>query len=162
MSHTWPEIEIPKKMNDLSIAIIVAQFNGEITSSLAVWCERALEEAGVPHERRVRFAVPGAVEIPLAAATAAQTGKFQAIIALGAIIKGETDAYEHDCRIASDGIMRVNLKYGIPVIFGILTCQTRALAEARAKQDKTNTGYYCGRAVLATIKTLDDIRHGAK
>lgn len=140
------------------IGIVVAEFNRDITSSLAQGAQRALKASDVKDSQVAVFWVPGSVELPLAAAVCAETKKYDAIICLGAVIKGETDHYQYVCQMAADGIRKVSLQYQIPVMFGVLTCDTLAQAQERSHPDDSNTGYQVALAALRMVETLETIR----
>jgi 6,7-dimethyl-8-ribityllumazine synthase len=112
-------------------AIIVSQFNESITNKLLSGCIERLSELGILSEQLDTFHVPGAVEIPLIAQQLAKTKQYQAIISLGAVIRGETSHYDYVCEQVSQGCQRVMLDFEVPVIFGVLTTENEAQAEAR-------------------------------
>ena len=94
------------------------------------------------------FEVPGAFELPLAAAYAARTGRFAGVACLGAVIRGETDHYDFVCAETARGIMRVQLDTGVPCAFGVLTCETMDQALARTGGGKRDQGRLAAEAVL--------------
>jgi 6,7-dimethyl-8-ribityllumazine synthase len=114
------------------VAVVVSLFNGEVTSKLAEGALAALRRAGVPPRNVTVVRVPGSFELPFAAQALARTRRFDAIVALGAVIRGETDHYDYVCRAAQEGLLRVGLDEGLPVVFGVLTCETEAQAASRA------------------------------
>ena len=116
------------------------RFNDEITSKLLHGAVEALGKAGVDLDDVVVVHVPGAVELPLAARRLAREGDFDAIVALGAVIRGDTDHYDHVCRAATDGLLRAGLDSDVPVLFGVLTCDSDAQALARAGGEHGNKG----------------------
>jgi 6,7-dimethyl-8-ribityllumazine synthase len=122
------------------IAIAVARFNGEVTSKLEAGAVAALREAGVAEDDLVVVRVPGAFELPLVCQRFAASGRFDAVVALGAVIRGETSHYDHVCSTASQGVLQASLATGVPVLFGVLTCDTDAQAEARAGGAHGNKG----------------------
>lgn len=158
MSTRFPQPNIPPVPHSCRIAVIVARFNSEITEKLLKGAKNAFMEHGVSENQIEVYYVPGSAEIPLAASASAQTGKFCAIVCLGAVIKGETDHYEHISRVAADGIRDVNLKYGIPVTFGVLTCDTVDKARERCGPDKRNVGRMAAEAALGMIFVIDSIK----
>jgi|SRR5579862_5135020 len=113
----------------LKFAIVVARFNGNITESLLESASKALERAGA--EGYEVFHVPGAFELPLSAKLIAQTRAFDAVIALGAVIRGETPHFDFVAGEAARGLQQVALETGLPVAFGVLTTDTVEQAEAR-------------------------------
>jgi 6,7-dimethyl-8-ribityllumazine synthase len=101
--------------------------------------------------------VPGAVEIPLAAGAFLESGRFDAAVALGAVIRGETDHYDHVCRMAGEGVMRVMMETGRPVAFGVLTCDTDDQALARCGEGEDNKGFEAALVALEMASLLDGI-----
>lgn len=146
----------------LRFAILVSRFNREVTDRLLDGARRALRRAEVPDERIFVESVPGAFELPLAAAAAAGTGRFDAIVALGAVIRGETDHYVYVCEAATQGLLRVSLDAKIPVAFGVLTTDTEEQALARAGEDldgeRANKGADCAHAAIEMARKLKRIR----
>jgi 6,7-dimethyl-8-ribityllumazine synthase len=119
---------IAERMNSFPIAIIVSQFNYEITQALKAWALQRWSEYGFSPDDIVLVEVPGAVEIPLIAKKLAKKNKYAAIIALGAVIRGETTHYDYVCYQVSEGCQRVALDFEIPVIFGLLTTENEQQA----------------------------------
>jgi 6,7-dimethyl-8-ribityllumazine synthase len=114
-----------------SVAVVVAKFNGDITSRLL---ERALEElesANVPREAVTIVPVPGAFELPLAAIALAKTRRYACIVALGCVVRGETPHFEFVAGEAASGLQLAAIETGVPVSFGVLTTETTEQAEAR-------------------------------
>ncbi|QDP72964.1 6,7-dimethyl-8-ribityllumazine synthase [Legionella israelensis] len=114
------------------IAVIVSRFNQPVTEALKQGALQRLSEKGIHSEDIILIEVPGAVEIPLVAKKLAQQNEIKAIIALGAVIRGETSHYDYVCSQVSEGCQRVMLDYEIPVIFGILTTENEEQAQERA------------------------------
>jgi len=114
-------------------AIVVSRFNGAITDALFQGAVDALLEAGARPEHIRAVTVPGAVEIPLVAHELAQASHYAGIVALGCVIRGETAHFDYVCSATTDGVLRVQLDHALPVGFGLVTCDTRAQAEARAQ-----------------------------
>ena len=102
--------------------------------------------------------VPGAVEIPLVARSLAQSDRYQAIITLGAVIRGATDHYEHVCGIVSSGVSRASIDTGVPVIFGVITTDTIEQAVERAGTKAGNKGAEAAMSALEMATLLDKIR----
>jgi 6,7-dimethyl-8-ribityllumazine synthase len=139
------------------VALCVARFYEQLAERLERGARAALAEAGVAEVEA--FSVPGAFELPLAAAYAARSGRFDAVVCLGAVIRGETDHYDHVCAGATDGIMRVQLDTGVPCGFGVLTVDTIEQALARvAGGAKRDTGRHAVEAVLAQLHVRDALR----
>ncbi len=132
------------------VALCVARFYVELADKLERGAREALEEAGVAGVDR--FEVPGAFELPLIAKYAAQSGRYQAIVCLGAVIRGETDHYDHVCRETARGIQTVQLETGVPCGFGVLTVDTMAQALDRVTGgSKRDTGRQAAEAALAAL-----------
>ena len=132
----------------LRIGIVVARFNDFITSKLLEGAHAALESHGVSNDDVTVASVPGSFEIPLAAKKMAESGSYHAVICLGAVIRGETDHYEHVAGEAAKGIAAASVSSGIPVIFGVLTTDTLEQAINRAGGKQGNNGYSAGVAAI--------------
>jgi len=137
-------------------AIIVSRFNEEITEGLLTGARAALESAQVRGDDVTLIRVPGAFEIPVAARRLAETGRFDAIICLGCVIKGETMHFEYIASAVSQGIMDVGTATGIPVTFGVLTALTDEQAAVRAAAGTGNKGR---EAALAAVEMATLSRH---
>ena len=133
----------------LSICVVAARWNGFITDKLLTGALAALREHGLSDENITVARVPGAFEVPTAARWAADSGRFDAVVGLGAVIRGETAHFEYVAGGAADGISRVTLGTGVPVIFGVLTVDTveQALSRAGGKD-----GHKGEEAALAAIE----------
>lgn len=137
------------------MAVVYADFNPRIVRGLL---EGAVEALAAMNAAEVRpEKVPGAFELPLAAKAAAIAG-FDAVIALGAVIRGETDHYEHIAREASSGLAAVALETGVPIGFGVLTVANEAQALARSAAGPENKGAEAARAAVAMIHVLGRLR----
>lgn len=146
-----------QKSREARIGIAVAEFNADITEKLLAGALRELERSGVRRGRITAVRVPGSFELPLACQRMAQSGRYDGLIALGCVIKGETDHYHYIAAEAARGIMDVMLQDDIPVSFGVLTTDTLAQAQARVS-GKNNKGAETARAVLeiiAAVRKLD-------
>jgi 6,7-dimethyl-8-ribityllumazine synthase len=130
-----------------SYAIAVGRFYEDLAERLLAGAQAAFARAG-DVEVEV-FDVPGAFELPLAAAYAASSERFQGVACLGAVIRGETDHYDFVCAQAARGVMQVQLDTGVPCAFGVLTCETMEQALARSGGDKRDQGRHAAEAVLA-------------
>jgi 6,7-dimethyl-8-ribityllumazine synthase len=138
------------------VALGVARFYTELADRLEQGARGALDDAGVTMVEA--FSVPGAFELPLVAKYAAESGRFDAIVCLGAVIRGQTDHYEYVCSAASDGIARVQLQTGVPCGFGVLTVNTMEQALDRVYGGaKRDTGAHAVEAVLASLDVKDDL-----
>jgi len=159
MARTDPTPPAEKlEVDDVRIAAVVAGFHRAIAEALLDGAVERLGESGLAADRVDVHWVPGAYEAPAAAAALAATGRYAAVMALGAVIRGETAHFEYVCDAAAHGLMRVSLDTGVPCAFGILTCDTKAQAEARAGGDKGNKGDEAADAVVAMINLLASAR----
>ncbi len=138
----------------MRFAIVVATFYPDLAERLESGARRAMTAAGVADEDVVRFEVPGAFELPLAALKLAESGRYDGIVCLGAVIKGDTDHYEYVCSEAARGIQDVSLKTGVPCAFGVLTCESKKQAFERCGGDKRDQGYNSARTVLMMAELL--------
>jgi 6,7-dimethyl-8-ribityllumazine synthase len=134
-------------MSEQRYAIAVGRFYAELAERLVSGAQRAFDAAGVG-EADV-FEVPGAFELPLAAAYLARTGRYAGVACLGAVIRGETDHYDYVCAEAARGIQHVQLTTGVPCAFGVLTVDTMEQALARTGGGKRDSGEHAASAVLA-------------
>jgi len=121
-------------------AVIVSRFNEPITAALRDAAVATLHEAGAPNGDVDEFAVPGAFELPQAARAAAETGRFDAIVCLGCVIRGETPHFEYISAAAAHGLMSAAGDTGVPMAFGVLTTDTEAQARDRAGSGAENKG----------------------
>ena len=115
----------------LSVGVVVGRFNGEITGELLSRALDELERAGVGREAVTVVPVPGAFELPLAAMALAKTRRYSCIVALGAVIRGETPHFDYVASEAASGLQLAGLETGVPVAFGVLTCDNEEQAQAR-------------------------------
>jgi 6,7-dimethyl-8-ribityllumazine synthase len=140
---------------DGRFAIVVARFNELITDQLLSGAQNAFDQHGVPPERIDVARVPGSFEIPLVAQKLAETGRYAAVICLGAVVRGATPHFEHVAHQASTGVARASFETGIPVIFGVLTTDTVEQALDRAGVKSGNKGY---EAAVNAIEMADLMR----
>ncbi len=141
-------------------AIVVARFHESITKRLAAGAEAALRARGVLEDGVETFWVPGSFELPLAAQTVAQSGRFRGVVCLGCLIRGETAHFEIIAQACADGLMQVALDTGLPMGFGVLTTDTPAQAEARAIDGPDNKGYEAALAVVEMAALAAGVRGG--
>jgi 6,7-dimethyl-8-ribityllumazine synthase len=134
-------------------ALCVARFYEDLAERLHAGAAAALAD----HELDV-FDVPGAFELPLAAKLCARSGRYDGVVCLGAVIRGETDHYEYVCGEAARGIQSVGLETEVPCGFGVLTCDTLEQAVARAGAGKRDTGRHAAEAVLSLLAVRDALR----
>ena len=140
------------------IAIVAARFNEFITSRLLSGCEDGLVRHGVATEQIDVAWVPGAFEIPVVAQRLAESGRYDAVICLGAVIRGSTSHYDFVCAEVSKGVAQVSLKTGLPVLFGVLTTDNIEQAIERAGTKAGNKGYDCALSAIEMINLLEGIR----
>jgi 6,7-dimethyl-8-ribityllumazine synthase len=137
-------------------AIAVARFYEDLAERLVAGAQGAFAEAGAG-EADV-FEVPGAFELPLAAKYAAESGRYEGVACVGAVIRGETDHYDYVCAEAARGIQDVQLRTGVPCAFGVLTVDTMQQALARAGGGKRDSGRHAAEAVLAMAAIRERLR----
>ena len=134
----------------MTFAIAVARFYEDLAARLVGGAQAAFAEAGAG-EADV-FDVPGAFELPMAAKLAAESGRYEGVACLGAVIRGETDHYDWVCAEAARGIQDVQLRTGVPCAFGVLTVDTMEQALARSGGDKRDSGRHAAEAVVALAR----------
>ncbi|HEX4611945.1 MAG TPA: 6,7-dimethyl-8-ribityllumazine synthase [Urbifossiella sp.] len=122
-------------------ALVAARFNAVVVEPLTAGALDALKRHGVGDDRIDTVKVPGSFEIPVVAQRLGRSGKYAAVICLGCIIRGDTDHYDHVAGAATSGIARAGLDAGVPVIFGVLTCDTLEQAVHRAGAKAGNKGF---------------------
>ena len=142
-------------------AVIVSRFNEEITGSLREAAVAALKEAGATEGHVQQFSVPGAFEIPQAARAAAESGRFDAIVCLGCIIRGETPHFDYIASAVAHGITDAAVETGVPMSFGVLTTDTLAQAAARAGHDSDNKGREAAAAAIEMAALYKSLSGGS-
>jgi 6,7-dimethyl-8-ribityllumazine synthase len=147
----------PLDGSDLRVAVLAASWHQQVMDGLVAGARRALEDFRVGEVELVR--VPGSFELPVAARALAEAG-YDAIVALGVVIRGGTPHFEYVCAAATDGLSRVALDSAVPVGFGLLTCDTeqQALDRAGLPDSQEDKGYEAAAAALVTATTLRGIR----
>jgi 6,7-dimethyl-8-ribityllumazine synthase len=138
----------------IKVGIVVGRFNEFIGSKLLSGAMDGLVRHGVKEEDVDVAWVPGAFEIPLICKKMAESGKYDAVIALGAVIKGSTSHYDYVCAEVSKGIAQVSLSAGIPVMFGVLTTDTIQQAIERAGTKSGNKGYDCALSAIEMVNLI--------
>ena len=138
----------------IRIGVVCSRFNDFIVSKLLSGCEDALLRHGVQGEDIAVAWVPGAFEIPLAAAKMAKSGRYDAVIALGAVIRGSTSHYDYVCAEVSKGVAHAALESGVPVLFGVLTTDTIEQAIERAGSKAGNKGAECAQGAIEMVDLL--------
>lgn len=141
----------------VSLAIVVARFNEHVTSRLLAGAVEAAQRLSVA--RHEVHWVPGSFEVPLAAKALAESGRFGAVVCLGAVIRHETDHYLHVATQAASGIMRAQMDTGVPCAFGVLTCDTEAQALERSGE-KRNVGAEAAEAAVEMALLLRTVKSG--
>ncbi len=143
-------------MSDRRVALCVATFYPELAQRLEEGARAGLGEAGI--EEIDRFEVPGAFELPLIASYAASSGRYAAVVCLGAVIRGETDHYDYVCSEAARGIQQVQLLTSVPCGFGVLTVDTMEQALDRVQGGtKRDTGAHAAQAALAALEVREKL-----
>jgi 6,7-dimethyl-8-ribityllumazine synthase len=142
----------------LRFGIVVSKFNKFVTSRLLAAAVETLKNAGAADEALEVVRVPGAFEIPLAARALARTGRFDAVLCLGAVIRGETPHFDYISAEASRGIAQLALECDLPVIFGVLTTNTVAQAIERADPAKHNRGAEAAKTAIEMVTLLREVQ----
>jgi 6,7-dimethyl-8-ribityllumazine synthase len=143
------------------VVVVVSRYNEGVTRRLLEGALKTLGEAGWTEERVEVVWVPGAFELPLAVDRALATGRYCLAVALGAVVRGETPHFEYVSSAAAEGLSRVALNRGVPVGFGVLTCDTLAQALARAGGDAGNKGSEAAAAALEMLEVIEGLGDGA-
>jgi 6,7-dimethyl-8-ribityllumazine synthase len=163
--HAAGDIEIPDDVDVLEgeagptrrlVAVVVSKFNGDITTRLLESAFAELDAIGVARSQLTVVPVPGAFELPIAAMALAKTRRYLCVIALGCVIRGETPHFDYVASEAASGLQLAGLETGIPVSFGVLTCDTREQAEARVAK-----GADAVRAALEMADLFSQLRTAA-
>jgi 6,7-dimethyl-8-ribityllumazine synthase len=150
----------PEETTDLTtkeFAVCVATFYEDLAERLVNGAVAAFDEDGVAPTSVHTYEVPGAFELPVAAKWCAESGRFAGIACLGVVIRGETNHYDYVCAEAARGVQRVQLDSGIPCSFGVITCDTREQAMARAGGDKRDQGRNAAIAVMRMAALRDSL-----
>ena|SRR5437762_607612 len=140
------------------VGIVAARFNASIVDELLAGCQARLAALGMPEDRIETHRVPGAFELPVAAKVLAQTGRFHAIICLGCVIRGDTPHFDYVAGEAARGIQQVALSETMPVIFGVLTTNTRQQALDRTGGTQGHAGERAAEAALEMIAMIHRAR----
>jgi 6,7-dimethyl-8-ribityllumazine synthase len=149
----------PIDCHDLRVAVVAASWHEQVMDGLIAGARRALDDYQVEAAKVIR--VPGSFELPVVAAALAEKG-YEAVVALGVVIRGGTPHFEYVCSAATDGLTRVSLDTGAAIGFGLLTCETeqQALDRAGLEGSSEDKGYEAASAALVTASTLRRIRRG--
>ena len=134
--------------------IVVSRFNEFITSKLLGGAIDSLTRHGASEENITAVWVPGAIELPIAAKKMVESGNYDAVICLGAVIRGQTSHYDYVCQQVSRGVAQINLESGIPTMFGVLTCETIEQAIERAGTKAGNAGASAASGAIEMVNVL--------
>ncbi len=144
----------------LSLAVVVARFNEDVTRRLLEGALEALAQHGVPPERVDVVWVPGSLELPVVARELGKSGRYHAIIALGCVIRHETRHFDLVAQGATLGLVQAALETGVPVLHGVLACYTREQALDRAGGARGNKGYEVALNALEMAQLMQSLRDG--
>ncbi len=147
-----PAAPAPGEFSKTRVALISTRWNVEIIDALVTGARRAFRAWGIKDENLTDLRAPGAYELPLAAHLALSSGQIDAVVALGAVIRGDTPHFDYVCNECARGLMDVQLKFGKPVAFGVLTVDTVEQATARCGVGRDNKGYEAVAAALDMIR----------
>ncbi len=145
----------------LSVAVVAASWHDRVMAGLLDGARRGLADAGVTDVTEVR--VPGSFELPVACARLARTGRYDALVALGVVVRGGTPHFDYVCSAATEGLTRVSVDTGLPVGFGVLTCDDdqQALDRAGLPGSSEDKGHEAATAAVATVMALRTAGAGA-
>jgi len=141
----------------LKVAVVTSRFNDLVTDRLLAGCLDALDRLGVSPDSVTRASVPGALELPLAAQRLAASGEHDAVICLGAVIRGATDHHVHVSGQCAAGLARIQLDTGIPVVFGVLTTDSLEQALERAGGKSANKGFEAATTAVEMVDLLGQL-----
>lgn len=151
MSDSRPQADPALLVSGARVAIVAARYNAAVVDGLVDGATDALRAHGVGASHIELVRTPGAWELPLAAAYLAEQDRFDAIVALGAVVRGGTPHFEYVCQACSAGLLQVQQEYGVPVAFGVLTCDDLAQAQARSGAGAANKGREAALAALEMV-----------
>lgn len=158
MSQTPQQFDSSLSAAGLRIAIVVSRFNSSVTERLLSGASEAIEQAGGDPKLTEVFRVPGAWELPLLAKTIAERARHDAIVCLGAVIRGETPHFDYVAGEAARGIAAVSLEYQLPVAFGVLTTNTVEQARERAGGARGNRGFDAAMTAIEMAGLIRQLR----
>ncbi|NLO04684.1 MAG: 6,7-dimethyl-8-ribityllumazine synthase [candidate division WS1 bacterium] len=141
----------------MSFGLVISRFNDFITRRLVDGCLDALKRNGASEDAIEMAYVPGAFEIPLAAKKMAGTGRFDAVITLGAVIRGSTSHFDFVAGQAARGVSTASMETGVPIIFGVITTETIEQAIERAGTRLTNRGFEAGQSAIEMVQVLKQL-----
>lgn len=152
------EISAAEPGSDIRVAVIASRFNRFVVDQLVSGAQDALDRLGIDGSRQAIVWVPGAFELPLLADQLAASGKYDAVIALGAVIRGGTPHFDYVAGECASGLTRVSLDHGIPVTFGVLTTDTIEQALERAGSGEGNKGYDTAMTAVEMVETQRSVQ----
>ncbi len=149
-----PSLSVTAHAEGLRVAVVAASWHDRVMGGLLDGTRRGLADAGVTDVTEVR--VPGSFELPVACASLARTGAYDAVVALGVVIRGGTPHFDYVCSAATEGLTRVSVDTGLPVGFGVLTCddEQQALDRAGLPGSSEDKGHEAATAAVATVLAL--------
>lgn len=153
--------ETSKPVTSPRIAVVVSHFNEDVTSGLLAGAQAELAERDIAVGDADLYDAPGAFEIPLIAQALAESGRYDGVVCLGCVIKGDTAHFEFISLGATIGLVTATLKTGVPITFGILTTYDDDQAIVRSRDDAHNKGREAAAACVLSLATLDRVRQGA-
>jgi 6,7-dimethyl-8-ribityllumazine synthase len=139
-------------------ALVAARFNGFVVDRLVAGAVDALHRHGVGDDRIDLIRVPGSFEVPLAAQRLGKSGRYAAVVCLGCVVRGETDHYDHIAGAAANGVAQAALNCGVPVVFGVLTCDTMEQAIDRAGGKAGNKGFEAAVTAVEMVNLLAKLK----
>ena len=159
MSGAGSPVDTPVDCHDLRVAVVAARWHQQVMDGLLAGARRALADYRVEQPDVLR--VPGSFELPVVTAVLADRG-YEAVVALGVVIRGGTPHFDYVCSAATDGLSRIAVDKGVAVGFGLLTCDTeeQALDRAGLEGSSEDKGYEAAAAALVTARTLRQVRRG--
>ncbi len=152
------EISISEPGSDMSIVVIAARFNRFVVDQLVTGAQDAMDRQGIEKSRQALVWVPGAFELPLLADQLAASGKYDAVIALGAVIRGATPHFDYVAGECASGLAEVSLDRGLPVSFGVLTTDTVEQALERAGTGEGNKGFDAAMTAIEMVETMRAVK----
>lgn len=162
MRHAEPSQAPLPDARGFRFALVVSRFNESVTARLGDGAQAALAEAGAAQQDVEVLSVPGAFELPQAARCVAETGRFDAVVCLGCVIRGETPHFQYIADAVAHGLMAAAGETGVPMAFGVLTTDDLAQAEARAGQGRDNKGFEAAAAAIEMAVLFRRLRTGER
>jgi len=161
VTRSFDSSVLPDARN-LHVALIVSQYHRDVTDRLRQGAMAGLQQAGTDEEDVEVVEVPGTFEIPLAARCAAESGRFNAVVCLGCVIKGETAHFEFIASAVAHGITAASAETGIPMTFGVLTTNSLDEAMARTNDGPSNKGWEAAAAAIGLVDALTILTNGSE